>query len=224
MNKAQELSHDHPDTGEEWPEMPAHDADHIIKAMIKFGAEITNPPLDGVNPHYNSRFTTLAALIDHVRPVLAEHGLGYIFLHKPGHAGIQLFHESGEAFEPSWLALEPDKPGPQALKSASTYARRMLLEAVTGVAGETDDDAESATQGAQSTEPYTLGPAVPDAKSATGKATDPGAYTFGGGRHELKSITEVWKIDPEYVTWLAGNKTKFPEGKAAREFIRSVKT
>ena len=39
----------------------------LMAALADAQAEMQNPPLDGANPHFNSRFSTLKAVLEAVR-------------------------------------------------------------------------------------------------------------------------------------------------------------
>jgi hypothetical protein len=102
---------------------------------------------DANNPHFKSRYATLNAVLDVVKPVLAECGLVVTQMPTGAHqmAGLvtKLMHPaSGE-----WLAEEALLPlqqqGPQAYVSAITYARRTALAAMFNLAAD-DDDGETA--------------------------------------------------------------------------------
>jgi len=119
--------------------------DKLAPALVAAQADMTNPPLDGVNPHFKSKFTTLAAMIDHVRPVFAKHGLAVIQhpVSDAGEVGVEtmVVHESGQALAERFT-IPLDKHDPQAAGSIITYFRRYALAAVAGIQGDEDTDAE----------------------------------------------------------------------------------
>ena len=108
---------------------------------------------------YDSQDGDLLAYVEGMRKSFAAAGLSVIqcpsFDPDRGPNGTVevttiLLHESGE-FVQSSMQLQPEKPGPQAVGSATTYAKRYALASMTRqVASETasgipeDDDAESA--------------------------------------------------------------------------------
>ena len=108
---------------------------------------------------YDSQYGDLLAYVEGMRKSFAAAGLSVIqcpsFDPDRGPNGTVevttiLLHESGE-FVQSSMQLQPEKPGPQAVGSATTYAKRYALASMTRqVASETasgipeDDDAESA--------------------------------------------------------------------------------
>jgi len=44
-------------------------------ALAAAQSEMRNPALDGANPHFRSRFTTLQTALREVRPILAKHAI-----------------------------------------------------------------------------------------------------------------------------------------------------
>ncbi len=127
----------------------------ISKAIVDFQAEITNPARTADNPFFKSKYTPLADLIDHVKPVMAKNGLAVIQSCGEGATGdtavfTRLIHNSGEWIEsdPVVVAAGKNKEGevtPQAVGAAITYARRYGLAAILGVASEEDDDGNAAS-------------------------------------------------------------------------------
>lgn len=120
----------------------------LFAALAKATADLTNPPFDSTNPHYRNQFTSLAGMLDHVRPVLAKHGLAVMQAPQfdGTFAGVvtTVAHSSGESTS-STLLLPVQKSDPQSVGSALTYARRYALQSVLGICGEPDDDAEQAS-------------------------------------------------------------------------------
>lgn len=130
----------------------------IAKALIKFQNEVENPKNTAKNPMFNSKYAPLETVINTVKPILAKHGLS--FIQSTGSEGesiivtTMLIHESGEYLESAPLIL----PAHQARKgggkefnaqgagSAITYARRYSLSAMLGIASESDDDGNGASQ------------------------------------------------------------------------------
>lgn len=99
---------------------------------------------DSKNPHFKSKFASLEATLKKVSPVFSKHGLALIQFPAGGHLINRLEHaESGEWMQSSYEMI-PVKKDPQAFGSALTYARRYCLQAIAGLSGGEDDDAESA--------------------------------------------------------------------------------
>lgn len=132
----------------------------LIAALKDFSAAAKNPAKTATNPHFRSTFAPLPEVLDYVRPALAQHGLTITQLTDGYELITLLLHTSGE-----WLSsrypLHPAKDDPQGLGSAVTYARRYTLLAMLGLAGDDDDDGNTAS--GLST--------APEARAATPKAT-----------------------------------------------------
>jgi hypothetical protein len=124
----------------------------LAPALVAAQAELTSITKDKVNPHFKSKYVTLDAIIEAVRPVLASHGLsivqgGYGDLDvQPGIFGVEttLIHTSGE-----WLSTFVEVPlakkDPQGAGSGLTYGRRYGLSALLSLATDEDDDANNAS-------------------------------------------------------------------------------
>lgn len=126
-------------------------SDSITKlavALAKAQAAFKPAPKSSINPHFKNRYTDLATLWEHCRPVLAENGLAIVqtFEEATGCIAITttLLHTSGE-YIGGTLTLPMDKQTPQAAGSAITYGRRYAMAAILGMVSDEDDDAEGAT-------------------------------------------------------------------------------
>lgn len=112
----------------------------LIQAKEKMGNVIE---YDSRNPHYKNRFASLEATLTKINPVFAEFGL--VLSHWP--AGNKLIsrleHVSGQ-WMMSAYDLSAIKKDPQQMGSAITYARRYCAQAIAGLCGGEDDDAEMA--------------------------------------------------------------------------------
>jgi ERF superfamily/Exodeoxyribonuclease X-like C-terminal len=169
----------------------------LAKALVAFHKEAPHIAMDSENPHFRSRFASLAGIMETVRPVLAKHGLAVVQEPCALESGMPalrttLMHISGESTS-SVMPLAVEKPGPQAQGSALTYARRYSLLAVLGLVADPDDDG-NASEG----EPSSASQGV------SGPNGNPHALTFG--KHRGKTLTEILALDKSYLVWLAGEK------------------
>lgn len=117
-------------------------------ALAKAQGEIQHALKDEKNPHFNSKFASLASVLDACRIPLTKNELS-VFQKIEGEVGklfivTILAHSSGEWMS-SRLPLIVNKNDMQGLGSALTYGRRYSLSAMVGVAQE-DDDGNSAGQ------------------------------------------------------------------------------
>lgn len=115
------------------------------------------------NPAFKSKYADLAAVVEAVVPALNSAGVGVMQF--PTYDGdmvgvtTTLIHESGASVT-STLLMRPSKSDPQGVGSATTYARRYSLLAMTGAAPE-DDDGAAASGPRQTVEPKRADPAPP---------------------------------------------------------------
>jgi len=121
----------------------------IAKKLAEAQAEMKNASLDGLNPHFTSRYATLASIRDATVPILAKHGIALVqgtqVLDGTLVAFTRLAH--GDEWYESTYPVAIEKP--QQMGSAITYAKRYMLAAMCGIAAEDDDDGNAAqTSGA----------------------------------------------------------------------------
>jgi hypothetical protein len=122
----------------------------IAKALGAAHAELKNPPLDSMNPHFRSKFASLAGVRDAVVPVLAKHGLFVSQNLTNTEKGVActtiITHVSGQQMSFGPLEMPATKQDAQGLGSAATYARRYALLSAFCITGDTDDDANAAVK------------------------------------------------------------------------------
>ena len=196
---------------------------NVFAAFVKAQAEIKNPIKNQVNkgvqgaPMYANLEDTLA---DYVRPVLTKHGLAVtqdIISGENGDVvGVQTYiiHESGEWMESSVLfcqvAIPKNAQGREILTKGQatgvniTYLRRYSLNAMLGINGDKDTDG---SYGEIVKEPMTYE-----------RALD---YEITFGKHNGKTLRELYKIDRNYIEWLAGNDKTDAEIKEAINLINA---
>lgn len=117
--------------------------------LVAAQADMENPPLDSVNPHFKNKYASLPKIIDIVRKALNKHGL-FLSQHIErvdvgGHPSSVLVTSVAHGDEVVVLDERPivftgnsQKDG-----AAETYAKRYALCSVFGLAGDEDDDGES---------------------------------------------------------------------------------
>jgi hypothetical protein len=119
----------------------------ISAAMALAFAKIESATKGKVNPAFRSKYADLAAVVDAIKPALAEHGLWFRQITHPADAGVCvetiIHHSSGESMACGPLFVPASKQDAQGFGSAMTYARRYSLMAAFGVPAE-DDDANAA--------------------------------------------------------------------------------
>lgn len=118
----------------------------LAAALVKFQADLPDIGLDSENPHFKSKFASLPKITKIVLPKLAENGLTFTAggAYVEGQYGLlaHLVHESGERESGFFPIIATD---PQKLGASTTYARRYMLAALTGIVADVDDDGNTAS-------------------------------------------------------------------------------
>lgn len=123
----------------------------IGAAMAKAQLEMKPAVKDSENPHFKSRFASLASCLEAIRP-MHVHGIG-VFQPTSNHGvdgvcvSTLLIHSSGEWIRGDFY-MPAAKRDPQGFGSALSYARRYCLQSTVGLATD-DDDGEAAQKSSQ---------------------------------------------------------------------------
>lgn len=148
----------------------------ILKAMLSVQSEMGVASKDSTNPHFKSRYADYKSVWDAVGPILNQHKVLYTIIPSGGprlytYNGL-LMHESGEFMKCS-IQIEASKAGPQEFGSLSTYMKRYILQLLTGVATDEDDDGNKASgpknngfNPGSNKQPYTKGNYKPNPNAA----------------------------------------------------------
>lgn len=137
---------------EQWPvdAEPTERTGALAAAFARAQLEMQNPAFDAANPHFKSRFASLAAVRNAVIPCFAKHGIALTQDITSVDAGVScvtiLMHASGQERRFGPLILPVAKNDAQGFGSASTYARRYTMQSVAGVVGDDDDDGNAASK------------------------------------------------------------------------------
>ena len=139
----------------------------LSQALVEAQAEMPEIPMDGVNPHFRSKFSTLGAVIKHTRPVFAKHGLSVFQLPSGDENSIgvttRIVHTSGEWIEEEARMAIPNGANPgQEFGKLITYLRRYSLAAAAGVYSDEDVDNEPAPRKASKPAKVTAPPVPSD--------------------------------------------------------------
>jgi len=126
---------------------PAAKTKTLAEALAAFQAELPQVDLDSTNPHFKSKFASLANITKKVLPELSKHGFSYSVGSFVDNGLLvvdaHLLHESGESRSFQFPITETQ---PQKIGSAITYAKRYAIQALTGVVADEDDDGNAASQ------------------------------------------------------------------------------
>lgn len=126
---------------------PAAKAKTLPEALAAFQAELPTVDLDSTNPHFKSKFASLANITKKVLPELSKHGFSYSVGSFVDNGLLvvdaHLIHESGESRSFQFPITETQ---PQKIGSAITYAKRYAIQALCGVVADEDDDGNATAQ------------------------------------------------------------------------------
>lgn len=127
--------------------------DQIATALSKAQAAMQAAKKDSANPHFGSRYSSLAEVWDAIREPLTRQGLSVVQLPSATGAAVTvetlLMHVSGQWFRSRvTFPLRPEfnktgaelPPSAQQIGSAITYGRRYGLTAMVGVSSADEDD------------------------------------------------------------------------------------
>lgn len=122
----------------------------LAAALVKAHAEINGVVKSATNPYFKSKYATLEAVVEAVKPALLKQGIVVVQGLQDAENGVaietMLLHQSGQWIS-STLRLPATKEDAQGYGSACTYGRRYGLMAICGVPAE-DDDGNAATASA----------------------------------------------------------------------------
>lgn len=121
----------------------------LAAALVKANEDFPAVVKDASNPHFGSRYASLGAIVDAVRPVLAQHGITIV--QSGGQADdagaevvTRLLHRSGQWIE-TVVRMPLGKSNAQGAGSALTYGRRYGLSAALNIVADDDDDGHAAS-------------------------------------------------------------------------------
>jgi hypothetical protein len=124
----------------------------FLNRVSAAGLEMENPKKRAENPHYSSKFANLADTMDVIEPVMAEYGLGHIFVFDGTTLVYRVFclAEPESLFQDSRIDLADVLQGLsgnvwQQIGQSFTYLRRYLSQAFWNLVP-ADNDAQSAPQ------------------------------------------------------------------------------
>jgi hypothetical protein len=117
-----------------------------------------------VKANFTSKYVSLDALLDAVKPVLLDHDLALIqsIITEEGKIGIStaFLHVSGERFDFGRLMIKAEGMSPQQVGGLITYARRISIQTCCGISVDVDDDGSLAS-GFRSAAVSSVAPATP---------------------------------------------------------------
>lgn len=114
----------------------------FMTALVKAQSEISHASKDKKNPHFNSKYATLEAIIDAVKEPLNKNGIFYQQkVHERENAVCveTIFHGPDGQMSFGLTTVPLDKNSPQGYGSALTYAKRYSLATACGIGSDEDD-------------------------------------------------------------------------------------
>ncbi len=121
----------------------------LAKALVKAQSAMNHAAKDSKNPHFKSAYSSLASVIDAVRPHLSVNGLAIVQKTHDAEGGVcvetVLIHESGQEMSFGKLFVPASKQDSQGFGSALSYAKRYSIQTALCVAS-ADDDGEAAVK------------------------------------------------------------------------------
>lgn len=133
------------------------DLKDLYTALAQAQAEMDIAKLDAGNPHFKSRYASIASLVRASRPALSKYGLAVYQKYVNADGGKNLItlitHSSGQ-YDVSELFI-PFDANPQKFGSYASYMKRYAYREITGVIAEDqeDDDGEYVRKQVEQEEP-----------------------------------------------------------------------
>ncbi|MBA3688443.1 MAG: ERF family protein [Chloroflexi bacterium] len=123
--------------------------DGLLAAMLAVQAAVQPIAKTSENKHFGSKYASLDAIVEHVQPLLTEHGLVWSTM-PTSNAGVpglryHLSHVASGEEVTDIMPLLLVKQDSQGLGSALTYARRYALCSVLNLVTGDDDDGAAAS-------------------------------------------------------------------------------
>ena len=128
----------------------------LAKSLAAWQASKPAAAMNGKNPHFKSRFSTLQDIVDCARGA-AAHGIAFTqevdFDETRTFVRTVLIHASGEERISRTPVISRDANDPQKMGSAITYAKRYGLQAMFGIPADEDDDGNKANEAPRISQP-----------------------------------------------------------------------
>jgi hypothetical protein len=123
---------------------------NIYTALCAAQANMGKVTKGSINPAFKSRYADLADVVSVVVPALSDQGIAmYHSMIRDDEGMIMrttLSHGATDTHIHCDVPLIVDRNNMQGMKSATTYAKRIGLESLTGIAPDTDDDGNAAAK------------------------------------------------------------------------------
>lgn len=192
---------------------------NIAAALAKSWGELETPKHNVTvevttkkGSRYSFQYTDLNGIFEAARKVFKENNVSiiqnsYTELTECGPLACvetMFLHSSGEWVKSSPLKF-PAATGMQDFGGQITYMKRYSLSAMLGIATEKDDDANGASG---NTYDYSNRQQTGNNKNIPipKNAQEAGAITLTFGKHQGKTLKQIWREDMAYIQWLANSE------------------
>lgn len=189
----------------------------LATALVKAQSMMAHAHLDGVNPHFKSKYSTLQSVIDAVKPSLNACGIAFVQRAHSADGGVSVetvfIHESGEQLSCGEVFVPVDKRNAHGTGSAYTYAKRYALAMACGIGADEDDDGNTAAENAPNK--GVMGAVMPDVKSDDAKALKAaerldGMFALNGeGRNAQIELASSEEELQQALEWINGQGQDF---------------
>lgn len=125
---------------------------NIYEALAAAQSEFGKVTKGATNPAFKSKYANLSDVASVVIPVMNAHGCAVLHYVVDGAMRTEFVHGATETKVACDVPLIVDKNNMQGMKSATTYAKRIGLESLSGIAPE-DDDGNAAAAAPPKREP-----------------------------------------------------------------------
>jgi hypothetical protein len=128
------------------------DIKELATALAQAQGEFESVAKDSANPHFKSKYASLASAVKTAAPIISKNGLSIsqdIGFDEQGDTLTSLLMHTSGQWKESTMRLHLVKNDPQGQGSATTYARRFSYMAILGLAPADDDDGNAATESVQ---------------------------------------------------------------------------
>ena len=116
---------------------------NVHVALAAAQAEMGHAKKSADNPHFKSKYADLAEVVEVAKPALTKHGLAFyhtVEMGDPLHFMVTVIVHGESATDIRCaVPLMIGRQDMQSFKSATTYAKRIGLESLTGIAPDDDD-------------------------------------------------------------------------------------
>lgn len=212
----------------------------LFQALINFVAETKDIHADSVNPFHGSKYASLSAHLEVLKPLAAKHGLAIIQMPTgtEGTVGVTtiVIHKDG-----GYIKSDADIPAEKGISGQQagilySYIRRYSLASIAGCATDDDDaelDRQIRTKAPAAKKAYVApssAPATASAPAFTPKSAEPaGDILVPFGDHKGKPLSSLPLVEPNRevkfgdLTYFAKRWTPKPFGDNPNPSARDLK-